>query len=94
MRGQEGPHGLRSHRSDPHLQGRTNEFLAPAGGDGFSAFEYMQDLTYWGDMLDLVNAYASAHYTRGPSVGYTQLAALVRQERAHNPKRTLLASSA
>jgi 2',3'-cyclic-nucleotide 2'-phosphodiesterase (5'-nucleotidase family) len=115
----------------------TNEFLAPAGGDNFLAFKYMTDLTYWGDMLNLVNAYVSAHYTqaspyRGPNgdgtldgriardggdavgsgsivpltvlhhndshgnvakgtyVGYTQLATLIRQERAHNPNRTIL----
>ena len=49
----------------------TNEFLAPAGGDGFSAFKYMADITYWGDQLDAVNAYVATHYTelapyRGP----------------------------
>ena len=31
----------------------TNEFLAPAGGDGYSAFKYMKNITYWGDMLNL-----------------------------------------
>ena len=35
----------------------TNEFLAPAGGDGYSAFKYMTNITYWGDMLNAVNAY-------------------------------------
>jgi 2',3'-cyclic-nucleotide 2'-phosphodiesterase (5'-nucleotidase family) len=50
----------------------TNEFLAPAGGDGYSAFKYMTNITYWGDMLDAVNGYVSAHYTfanpyKGPS---------------------------
>lgn len=113
----------------------TNEFLAPAGGDNYSAFKYMTDITYWGDMLDAVNAYVSANHTaaspyRGPDgdgtldgriardgtdaggsivpitvlhhndshgnlakgayVGYTQLATLIAQERAHNPGRTLL----
>ena len=29
----------------------TNEFLAPAGQDGFVAFKYMTNITYWGDML-------------------------------------------
>lgn len=115
----------------------TNEFLAPAGQDGFTAFKYMTNITYWGDMLDAVNAYVSAHYTaanpyKGPNgdglldgritrlgdntfdtdpiipltilhnndshgrlakgtyVGYTQLASLIKQERAHNPDRTLV----
>jgi 2',3'-cyclic-nucleotide 2'-phosphodiesterase/3'-nucleotidase len=49
----------------------TNEFLAPAGQDGFTPFKYMTGITYWGDMLDAVNAYVSATYTladpyRGP----------------------------
>jgi 2',3'-cyclic-nucleotide 2'-phosphodiesterase/3'-nucleotidase len=49
----------------------TNEFLAPAGQDGFTPFKYLKDITYWGDMLDSVNAYVSASYTladpyRGP----------------------------
>ena len=30
----------------------TNEFLAPAGQDGFTPFKYMTNITYWGDMLD------------------------------------------
>ncbi len=38
----------------------TNEFLAPAGGDGYNAFKYMTNITYWGDMLNAVNAYVSA----------------------------------
>jgi len=41
----------------------TNEFLAPAGQDGFTAFKYMTNITYWGDMLNAVNAYVSANYT-------------------------------
>jgi 2',3'-cyclic-nucleotide 2'-phosphodiesterase (5'-nucleotidase family) len=40
----------------------TNEFLAPAGGDGYSAFKYMTNITYWGDMLNAVNAYVSTNY--------------------------------
>jgi len=117
----------------------TNEFLAPAGQDGFTPFKYLTNLTYWGDMLNSVNAYVSATYTfanpyRGPDgdgtldgriardgdgdndyepgemvpltvlhhndshgnllkgtyVGYTQLATLINQARAHNPERTLL----
>jgi 2',3'-cyclic-nucleotide 2'-phosphodiesterase / 3'-nucleotidase / 5'-nucleotidase len=121
----------------------TNEFLAPAGGDGYSAFKYMTNVTYWGDMLNAVNAYVSTNYGTeftayaGPNgdgaldgriglngngdtvydtdeivpltvlhhndshgnlpkttyVGYTQLASLIKQERLHNPVRTLLLSS-
>ncbi len=41
----------------------TNEFLAPAGGDNYAAFKYMTNITYWGDMLDAVNAYVSEKYT-------------------------------
>ena len=41
----------------------TNEFLAPAGQDGFTPFKYMTNITYWGDMLNQVNAYVAAHYT-------------------------------
>jgi 2',3'-cyclic-nucleotide 2'-phosphodiesterase (5'-nucleotidase family) len=40
----------------------TNEFLAPAGGDGYSAFKYMTNITYWGDMLNAVNTYVSGTY--------------------------------
>jgi 2',3'-cyclic-nucleotide 2'-phosphodiesterase (5'-nucleotidase family) len=40
----------------------TNEFLAPAGGDGYGGFKYMTDITYWGDMLNAVDAYVSEHY--------------------------------
>jgi 2',3'-cyclic-nucleotide 2'-phosphodiesterase (5'-nucleotidase family) len=121
----------------------TNEFLAPAGGDGYSGFKYMTNITYWGDMLNAVNAYVSATYTlanpyKGPNgdgsldgriglngdgdniydtgeivpltvlhhndphgnlyknpasptyAAITQLAALIQQERLHNPTRTLL----
>ena len=116
----------------------TNEFLAPAGGDGYNAFKYMTNITYWGDMLNAVNAYVNANYgtaetaykgpngngsldgritrdgndaggsivpltilhhndshgnlTKGTYVGYTQLATLIKQERLHNPNRTLLLS--
>ena len=41
----------------------TNEFLAPAGQDGFTPFKYMTNISYWGDMLNAVNAYAAANYT-------------------------------
>lgn len=114
----------------------TNEFLAPAGGDGYNAFKYMSNITYWGDMLDAVNAYVASNYgtaetaykgpnadgtldgrilnegttTSGPIipltilhhndshgnlaktsfVGLTQLATLIKQEKLHNPTRTLL----
>jgi 2',3'-cyclic-nucleotide 2'-phosphodiesterase/3'-nucleotidase len=114
----------------------TNEFLAPAGGDGYLGFKYMKDITYWGDMLNAVDAYVAAHYgtaadaykgpngdgtldgrivrdgtdtggsivpitilhnndshgnlAKGTYVGYTQLASLIKQERLHNPGRTLL----
>jgi 2',3'-cyclic-nucleotide 2'-phosphodiesterase (5'-nucleotidase family) len=115
----------------------TNEFLAPAGQDGYLPFKYMTNITYWGDMLNAVNAWVSANYTlanpyKGPNgdglldgrvtrdggdaggsitpitilhhndshgnlakgayVGYTQLATLIKQERAHNPTRTILLS--
>jgi 5'-nucleotidase len=122
----------------------TNEFLAPAGGDGYNGFKYMTNVTYWGDMLNAVNAYVSATYgteltaymgpngdgsldgriaidgngdtvydgggeivpltilhhndshgnlAKGTYVGYTQLATLIKQEKLHNPTRTLLLSS-
>ncbi len=110
----------------------TNEFLAPAGGDNFSGFKYMTNITYHGDMLNLVNDWVGKTYpeatpfagtldgriTRdgddssgpivpvtilhhndshgnlaaGPYAGYTQLATLIKQERALNPNRTLLLS--
>ena len=114
----------------------TNEFLAPAGGDGYAGFKYMTNITYWGDMLNAVNAYVVKTYgtadtpykgpngdgtldgrivrdgdntsgsiipitilhhndshgnlAKGSFVGYTQLATLIKQERLHNPTRTLL----
>ncbi len=40
----------------------TNEFLAPGGGDGYGGFKYMKNITYWGDMLNAVDAYVTAHY--------------------------------
>ncbi|MEW6059163.1 MAG: 5'-nucleotidase C-terminal domain-containing protein [Actinomycetota bacterium] len=40
----------------------TNEFLAPAGGDGYGGFKYMKNVTYWGDMLNAVDAYVAAQY--------------------------------
>ena len=117
----------------------TNEFLAPAGQDGFTPFKYMTNITYWGDMLNAVNAHVAANYgttdsayegpggdglldgrivrdgtgaggsivpltvlhhndshgnlAKGTNIGYTQLATLIRQERLHNPDRTLLLSA-
>jgi 2',3'-cyclic-nucleotide 2'-phosphodiesterase (5'-nucleotidase family) len=122
----------------------TNEFLAPAGGDGYKGFKYMTNISYWGDMLDAVNTWVSKTYTittpyQGPNndgtldgrivrngtdiyggtatevvpvtilhhndshgdlldyttkaglqPGYTRLATLIKQERLHNPSRTLL----
>ena len=116
----------------------TNEFLAPAGGDGYGGFKYMTHVTYWGDMLNAVDSYVAAKYGtpatayKGPSgngkldgrivrdgsdtpdsgsilpitilhnndshgnlakgafVGMTQLATLIKQERLHNPTRTIL----
>jgi 2',3'-cyclic-nucleotide 2'-phosphodiesterase (5'-nucleotidase family) len=115
----------------------TNEFLAPGGGDGYGGFKYMTNITYWGDMLNAVDAYVSAIYgtagtaykgpngdgtldnrilrdgtdtccgsiipitilhnndshgnlAKGTYVGMTQLATLIKQERLHNPTRTLL----
>ncbi len=40
----------------------TNEFLAPGGGDGYGGFKYMTNVTYWGDMLNAVDAYVSENY--------------------------------
>lgn len=108
----------------------TNEFLAPAGQDGFVPFKYMTNITYWGDMLLSVNRWVKNTYTasnpyngaldgritrdgnstggsiipitilhhndshgniaKGTYVGYTQLATLIKQERAYNPTRTIL----
>ena len=119
----------------------TNEFLAPAGQDGFVPFKYVTNYSYWGDMLDQVNHWISmTHNTpatayKGPNgnglldgritrngtntyggtstevvpvtalhhndphgrllpsgsaPGYTNLATLIKQERAHNPTRTIL----
>jgi 2',3'-cyclic-nucleotide 2'-phosphodiesterase (5'-nucleotidase family) len=111
----------------------TNEFLAPAGQDGFAGFKYFKNNTYWGDMLDGVERWVSKTYTvtnpynetldgriarvgtaaggaivpvtilhhndshgrlvkTGNFQGLTQLATLVKQERAKNPNRTLLFS--
>ncbi len=120
----------------------TNEYLAPAGQDGFVPFKYMTNISYWGDMLNAVNEYVAQKYgtpataykgpngdgtldnrlardgdgdnvyeageivpvtllhhndshgnlVKGTYVGYTQLATLIKQERVHNPDRTLLFS--
>ena len=40
----------------------TNEFLAPAGQDGYTPFKYLKNISYWGDMLNAVNAFVSATY--------------------------------
>ena len=40
----------------------TNEFLAPAGQDGYTPFKYMTNISYWGDMLNAVNAYVATAY--------------------------------
>ena len=111
----------------------TNEFLAPAGQDGFSAFKYVTNISYWGDMLNGVERWVASAYTyddpyagvldgritrngtdsdgdvlpvtvlhhndshgnlwKARFVGYTQLATLINQQRAHNPSRTLLLNS-
>ncbi|TLN26308.1 hypothetical protein FDZ74_01995, partial [bacterium] len=117
----------------------TNEFLAPAGQDGFTPFKYMKNITYWGDMLDSVNRFVEANYPQtapytgpngdgtlddrliregddaggpiipitilhhndshgrllqsGSTVGYTNLVSAIKQQRAHNPARTLLLSA-
>ena len=114
----------------------TNEFLAPAGQDGFVPFKYITNYhSYWGDMLDGVNRWVSKTYSttasayngpnwrwparrphhckaRAPLIpvtvaapqrlawppaavgactpGYTNLATVINQERAHNPTRTIL----
>ena len=123
----------------------TNEFMAPAGGDGYGGFKYMTNITYWGDMLNAVDAYVSCELrhardgvqgperrrhagrphrpqrhgrrrrlsSRSPSCttttrtaacsidladgkttyqGLSQLATVIKQERVHNPDRTLLFS--
>jgi 2',3'-cyclic-nucleotide 2'-phosphodiesterase (5'-nucleotidase family) len=41
----------------------TNEFLAPAGQDGYVQFKYMTNISYWGDMLNAVNAWVEANFT-------------------------------
>lgn len=61
----------------------TNEFLAPAGGDGYAPFKYMKNITYLGDMLNAVNAYVATHYTlanpyKGPDGDGTLDARIIR----------------
>ncbi len=109
----------------------TNEFLAPAGQDGFTPFKYLTNISYWGDMLDGAERWISAVYTisnpyepalddrihrdgddtggpvlpvtilhhndqhgnllkSGSYPGWTQVATLVKQERAKNPYALLL----
>ena len=122
----------------------TNEFLAPAGQDGFVPFKYVTNYSYYGDMLDGLNRWVSKAYSttvaayNGPNndglldgritrngtdtyggtatevtpvtilhhndshgdlldyvyhsvvqPGYTRLATLIKQERLHNPSRTI-----
>lgn len=47
----------------------TNEFLAPAGQDGFTPFKYMTNISYWGDMLNQVIAWVSANHAT-PATAY------------------------
>ncbi len=42
----------------------TNEFLAPAGQDGYVPFKYVTNISYWGDMLDGVERWVSTAYTK------------------------------
>ena len=61
----------------------TNEFLAPAGGDGYNGFKYMTNISYWGDMLNAVNAWVTANYTmlapyKGPNGDGTLDGRLIR----------------
>jgi 2',3'-cyclic-nucleotide 2'-phosphodiesterase (5'-nucleotidase family) len=42
----------------------TNEFLAPAGQDGYTPFKYVTNISYWGDMLDGVERWVSTAYTK------------------------------
>ena len=72
----------------------TNEFLAPAGGDNYGGFKYMTNITYWGDMLNAVNAWVSAKYTmanpyKGPT-GNGQLDGRITRD---GERRHRLASS-
>ncbi len=41
----------------------TNEFLAPAGQDGYSPFKYVTNISYWGDMLNGVERWVSKAYS-------------------------------
>jgi 2',3'-cyclic-nucleotide 2'-phosphodiesterase (5'-nucleotidase family) len=41
----------------------TNEFLAPAGQDGFVPFKYMTNISYHGDMLNGLIRWVEANYT-------------------------------
>jgi len=45
----------------------TNEFLAPAGQDGFVQFKYVTNISYWGDMLLSV---IDAVHTRYPDADH------------------------
>jgi 5'-nucleotidase/UDP-sugar diphosphatase len=41
----------------------TNEFLAPAGQDGYLPFKYMTNISYWGDMLNGVDRWVGKAYS-------------------------------
>ncbi len=43
----------------------TNEFLAPAGQDGYTPFKYIKNTSYWGDMLDGVERWVAKTYPVG-----------------------------
>lgn len=40
----------------------TNEFLAPAGQDGYTPFKYVTNYSYWGDMLNQVKHWMNLTY--------------------------------
>ncbi len=40
----------------------TNEFLAPAGQDGYTPFKYFTNFKYWGDMLNQVKHWMLTNY--------------------------------
>jgi 2',3'-cyclic-nucleotide 2'-phosphodiesterase (5'-nucleotidase family) len=61
----------------------TNEFLAPAGQDGFVQFKYMTNISYWGDMLNAVNTWVEENFTfanpyKGPNGNGTLDGRIVR----------------
>ena len=48
--------------TEEDLQRRYQRVPGTRGGDGYSGFKYMTNITYWGDMLNAVNAFVSTHY--------------------------------